>query len=123
MREHEFNSMHMLQCVCMTMKPRSVLLRNVRPLVALELPSDNNCLSSDEVLQFLNEFVLRKYDIVGCEFGLRAIFEPGAGLLMKKPWTLATNSGNIGKSMRRNCTHEALEHTPREGKNILISES
>ena len=66
---------------------------------------------------------MEKYDTVGCEFGLKAIFEPGIGMLMKKPWTLATNSGTIGKPMRRSCTHEAHEHTPCEGKNTLIPES
>ena len=113
--------MHMLKCVCMML--RSILLRDVRPLIVIELPTDNTYWSTTALIDFLTEFQLRKYDTVGCEFGLKAQFEPGIGMLMKKPWTLATNSGTIGRPMRRVCTHEAHEHTPCEGKNTLISES
>ena len=46
-----------------------------------------------------------------------------AGKLMKKPWTLSSNSKIIGEALSRECCHEATEHCPVEGLNTVISES
>ena len=54
---------------------------------------------------------------------LMAKLGPMAGKLMKKPWTLTTNSEIIGMAMAQECCHEAKDHCPVEGLNTLISES
>ena len=118
---HEFNFAHMLKCVIMVLE--SVLLRGYKPLIVLELPTMNTYWSTTMVMDFERKFNLKRYKTVGCEFELRAEFEPGKGLLMLKPWTLSTSSGTIGKALARECTHSSSEHTSCAGKNTLVSEN
>ena len=118
---HQFNFEHMLKCVLVVLQ--SLQLRQRYPLIVVELPTGNAYWNFDLLKQFEEGYVLKRYYTHGCAFGLKAIHGPSAGKLMKKPWTLSSNSEVIGNAMSRECCHHASEHCPVEGLNTLVSES
>ena len=89
----------------------------------MKLPTGNAYWNFDLLKQFEESYDLKRYFTHGCAFDFKAKFGPVAGKLMKKPWTLSTNSESIGKAMSRESCHEAKDHCPVVGLNTLISES
>ena len=112
---------HLVECIWVVLQ--SVVQSGFQPEVVLELPSSNDYWLLPQILQIEKAFSCKRYETVGCEYGLRAQFGDRKGQLTKKPWTLSCSSSVIGKAMARKCSHKYEDHCPVSGLNMLISES
>ena len=68
-------------------------IRHLQPFIALEWPSGCVYWKYDRVIRFLNRYNLEAVKFDGCRLGV----VNKDGTLMKKPWTIASNCGEINK--------------------------
>ena len=83
-----------VNCVKFSANGNYVLTGGADRSVRLWNPSQNILVKT-----FEDHYWLLTSQTHGCEFGLRAVCGDEAGKLMKKPWTISTNSEVIGNAL------------------------
>ena len=125
MRKHinrlRYSFKYMLECVKVTL--RALRERGRLPIIVFELPEHNWYWTQYQLLDFCIEFGLGKYNFQGCMYGMRASVGPNKGMLIRKPWCIATNCHSLGKALATTCTHAPDEHTPIKGELTRATES
>ena len=89
--------------------------------VAIEWPRFCAYWQEPEVQQFVNQHGLQSVYFDGCMFGLVSRFGQSAGIPIRKPWRVDTNSPALLQSLDRCCNHKH-DHTPCAGSDTRATE-
>ena len=94
-------------------------IRHLQPFIALEWPSGCVYWKYDRVIRFLNRYNLEAVKFDGCRLGV----VNKEGTLMKKPWTVASNCGEINKYFDNlKCTGDHV-HAEGRGEDLKNTEN
>ena len=74
--------------------------------VSMEWPQQCMYWKLDRVAEFIRTRGLKKASCHGCAYGVKAISGPQMGMLINKPWTIASTSGAVVSTMCRRCTRD-----------------
>ena len=104
-------------------KAAEVCIRN-GGYVAIEWPRSCLYWHWRRVKRFITKHKLTKCHLDGCAFGLHSQIPDRTHMLLKKPWTIATNfPATFNSQCARRCTHESQEHLPTQGADTKGTES
>ena len=89
--------------------------------IALEWPRNCTYWKQRLVTRFLRQYELEFHDFDGCMYDLRSSALRTDGLLIKKPWRIASDISTF-TYLRRKCDHSPDEHTRCAGSDTKMSE-
>ena len=89
--------------------------------IAFEWPRGCTYWNDRRVRTFLKKFNLKKYNMDGCEFGLVSKATKTEGMMLKKPWRIASDVEQFWR-MERMCTHTPGSHAKTQGIDTKLGE-
>ena len=89
--------------------------------VAFEWPRNCSYWRLRKAKSFLKRFGMQQYRFDGCMYGLRSIATRTEGLLLQKPWIIASNVEEF-RFMERKCCHSRADHVKTAGRDTKATD-
>ena len=90
--------------------------------LALEWPKGCAYWRENKVKAFLARLDMRMYHLDGCMYDLRSQAPKTRGILLRKPWTIASDCEEFQRLCRA-CSHAPSEHVKTQGTDTVLTES